>query len=202
HTLPNFTPTRTAAVPNPLGFAKDVYVVMKAFSTVPAKPDDKHPVSVRVLLNAVGGNVAKLPNIAAITNGLPPPPVFLASTTAFRDKIKSLLRGVNDYKTQSDQRLWYPDPSFETGGQKFNVFNLDPFVWFVHQRLGLSGYGFSLDDDVADVGADWATKLAVSIGGLNGLPNQVEWTTGAFYGPESTTATVNSNSPSQLFNLR
>jgi hypothetical protein len=153
-------------VPDPLKFAEYVYVVMKAMSTVPTKPDDKHPVSVQVLLNSIGGNVAKLPNIAFVDNGLPPPPVFQAITTDFRDRIKSILRGVNDYRVQTDQSLWYPDPSAGVGNPNFNAYNLDPFVWFVHKKLGLSGYGFSLDDDVADVGADWGTKLAVSIGGL------------------------------------
>ena len=40
-----------------------------------------------------------------------------------------------------------------TGGQDFNVFNLDPFIWFIHQQLGLSAYAFALDDDIGDVGA-------------------------------------------------
>ena len=50
-------------------------------------------------------------------------------------------------------RFMVPDPSTHTDGTDYNVFNLDPFVWFVHQKLGLSGYGFSFDDDVSDVGA-------------------------------------------------
>src|SRR5262249_998995 len=67
---------------------------------------------------------------------------------------------------------------------------LDPFVWFVHQQLGLSGYGFSLDDDAADIGAVYASQLGVSIAGLNGLPNHFEWTQAAQYGPVSGDATV------------
>jgi hypothetical protein len=71
-------------------------------------------------------------------------------------------------------------------------------VWFVHQRLGLSGYGFSLDDDAADIGANYATQLGISIGGLNGLPNQVEWSETAPYGPVSGMAQVLSLGPDTL----
>jgi hypothetical protein len=95
-------------------------------------------------------------------------------------------------------KQWYPDPrgvdvngTFHgTLGQNFNAYNLDPFVWLVHKKMGLSGYGFSLDDDAADISGNFATKLGVSIGGLNGLPNHFEWSDGAPYGPVSGTATI------------
>ena len=51
----------------------------------------------------------------------------------------------------------------ERGGQDFNVFNLDPFVWFVHVKLGFSGYGFSVDDDKADIGSDGQSQLQFTI---------------------------------------
>src|SRR5204862_3743715 len=67
-----------------------------------------------------------------------------------RDMIKSVLRGVTDFtkypdvvNNQGTHTSWYPDPSEPHGKQLFNVFNLDPFVWFVHVGLGFSGYGFS-----------------------------------------------------------
>ena len=44
---------------------------------------------------------------------------------------------------------WYPPPSKNMYNTGYNVYNLDPFVWFVHQKVGLSGYGFSFDDDVS-----------------------------------------------------
>src|SRR5262249_19179861 len=116
-----------------------------------------------------------------------------------RDKVKSVLRGVPDFidSKYSDQKLWYPAPSLtgkdtkqqvSTNGVDFkdasyNLYNLDPFVWFVHQQLGLSGYGFSLDDDVADVSGNGASNLAIGAGGLTGLPQKAEWTWGAEYGP-------------------
>jgi hypothetical protein len=112
----------------------------------------------------------------------------LAISATIRDMIKSTLRGVNDFTKFSEynnnnKQIWYPDPNFNRGGQTFNVYNLDPFVWFVHVELGFSGYGFSLDDDTADVGAGQATKLQLTVGGVDGLPNPNEWTIQAVYGP-------------------
>jgi hypothetical protein len=125
-----------------------------------------------------------------------------------RDLTKSLLRGVTNFNDvpqfnpDTGALQWYPDPSTPAGGQDFNVYNLDPFVRFVHQQLHLSGYGFSVDDDTADIGADGATQLEVSLGGLGGpgagLPNKAEWTAGAPFGPVSGTGTpVRSSSPTQ-----
>src|SRR5262245_10914118 len=59
----------------------------------------------------------------------------------------------------------------------------NPFVWFVHVKLGFSGYGFSLDDDTADVGAGGAPKLQLTVTGAGGLNNTNEWTIQAPYGP-------------------
>jgi hypothetical protein len=114
-----------------------------------------------------------------------------------RDKIKSILRGVSDFtkypeKIVKDGKLvqaWYPDPSIPTGGQPYNVFNLDPFVRFVHVNLGFSGYGFSLDDDTADVGADGASKLQLSVGGPTGLPVQSPWSNQVPFGPVTASGT-------------
>ena len=60
-----------------------------------------------------------------------------------RDMIKSVLRGVTDFTMfpdivddQGNHTVWYPDPKEKTGRQFLNVFNLDPFVWFVHVKLG------------------------------------------------------------------
>src|SRR6516165_2290460 len=44
----------------------------------------------------------------------------------------------------TSERLHPPDPKGHHGAQLFNVFNLDPFVWFVLVQLGFSGYGFSV----------------------------------------------------------
>lgn len=106
-----------------------------------------------------------------------------------RDMIKSVLRGVTDFTKFPDEIIdnkhtrWYPDPAEQTGNQGFNVFNLDPFVWFVHVKLGFSGYGFSVDDDTADIGAGGASELQLTVSGTGGLKNKNEWTIQAPYGP-------------------
>src|SRR5262249_4309225 len=43
-------------------------------------------------------------------------------------------------------------------------YNLDPYVWFVHVQLKQNGYGFSLDDDVANSSAI-ANSLQIAFGG-------------------------------------
>lgn len=108
-----------------------------------------------------------------------------------RDLIKSVLRGVTDFTEFPDDLspdgkthlVWYPDPSIPTGGQKFNVFNLDPFVWFVHVKMLFSGYGFSVDDDTANIGAGGANHIQFSIAGENGLKNKSEWSNQVPFGP-------------------
>jgi hypothetical protein len=110
-------------------------------------------------------------------------------TSMIRDMIKSVLRGVTDFTRYPDEVVgnkhtkWYPDPKEKTGGQEFNVFNLDPFVWFVHVQLGFSGYGFSVDDDTADVGAGGASQLQLTVTETGGLKNLNPWTIQAPYGP-------------------
>src|SRR5262249_8356508 len=41
-------------------------------------------------------------------------------------------------------------------------------VWFIHAKLGLSGYAFALDDDLGNVESHGTTHVNVSVGGLNG----------------------------------
>jgi hypothetical protein len=145
-----------------LAFAQNVYVVMSTMGLT-VKPGTANA-SIPLLGNIIGGNVgpAFLPN----QNG--------AIQSAITNQIKSALRGVPDFTSPlySNPSQWYPDPALKTGGQNFNVYNLDPFIWFIHQKLGLSAYAFGLDDDIGDVGAGGATQLDVSVGGLGGLPKQ------------------------------
>jgi hypothetical protein len=143
-------------------FAQNVYVVMATMGrTVKSRTTNT---AIPLLGNIIGGNVG---------------PAFLpdqnqAIQTAITDQIKSALRGVPDFTNPAyaNPSQWYPDPALKTGGQNFNVYNLDPFIWFIHQKLGLSAYAFGLDDDIGDVGAGGSTKLDVSVGGLGGLPKQ------------------------------
>ena len=143
-------------------FAQNVYVVMSTMGPT-VKPKTANA-AIPLLGNIIGGNVGPsfLPNQnAAIQN-------------AITNQIKSVLRGVPDFTNPqySNPSLWYPDPALKIGGQNFNVYNLDPFIWFIHEKLGLSAYAFGLDDDIGDVGAGGATQLDVSVGGLGGLPSQ------------------------------
>ena len=154
--------------------------MMNVMGTIPKMTN--LPTAFELLGNAIGGNVGFLPVQDDTING------------EVRDLIKSILRGVYDFRL-FDESDWYPDPKQPVGGQNFNVYNLDPFVWFVHRVLNLSGYGFSLDDDVADVEANYATTLAFSIsglgvGGVNPLKNTDEWANGAPFGTVSDQATI------------
>jgi hypothetical protein len=164
-----------------LNFARTVYEVMNVMSSTVA-PGVTFP-SVRLLANIIGANVAQLPNL-----NLSDPPTTNIKVIV-TNQIISLLRGVPDYTNPaySDPSQWYPNPVVPMGGQTFNVYNLDPFVWFVHEKLGLSGYGFSVDDDISFVGASGSTHVFVTVGGLGGLPNQSEWNGLAPYGPVKST---------------
>src|SRR5439155_621739 len=120
-----------------------------------------------------------------------------------RDLIKSVLRGVYDF-TQVPEAQWYPTPATWQGGQHFNVYNLDPYVWFVHRVLGLSGYGFSVDDDTADVSAAASNYTPVSqqvtpnnlqyvFSGLGTLTNTKEWFPSVNYGTVTWTGATIAN---------
>ncbi len=158
-------------------FSEVAYEVMRVMSTIPIPPAapgaQQPPASVSMLFNVIGCSTGQLKNINS------------AIDSTITNMVKSLLRGVpnflaDPYKSPS---TWYPDPSVPTGNLTFNAYNLDPFVWFVHEKLGLSGYGFSVDDDTSDVGAPGATSLQMAIGGVKGLTNQNEWTLVTPFGP-------------------
>jgi len=168
-------------------FAGNVYEVMSVFSTINPRKVPLLPGSMELIGNSIGGNVGFLPtsnyrddqgNIVALKN----------ISSDVRDILKSALRGVPDF-TQFSESLWYPDPATATGGQTYNIFNLDPYVWFVHIKAGLSGYGFSFDDDAADVGANSTSALSIAVGGLDGLYPQ-QWFASTPYGSVSSMATI------------
>ncbi len=144
-----------------LAFAQTVYMAMSAWSvSVPAGTANAwNP----LLANIIGGNVgpAFLPHTDA------------AARTALTNITKSVQRGVPDFTSPqyADQALWYPDPALATGGLTYNAFNLNPVVWFIHQKLGAIVYAFSLDDELGNVNAGGATNVAIDIGGLDGFAN-------------------------------
>ena len=88
-----------------------------------------------------------------------------------RNELKSLLRGVYDFNAVPDQSQWYPNPATPTPNATLNgsditfgIYNLDPYVWFVHRVLNNSSYGFSFDDDVANAQAA-SSSLEIAVGG-------------------------------------
>jgi hypothetical protein len=179
----------------PAEFSKKVFLVMASMNQIPKGPNPKAPYLNELMNNVVGGNMGFIFENGAKANV----PGAIISTVVIRDTLKSILRGVTDFTLHPERKPngdldWYPDPKIGKGGKKFNVFNLDPFVRFVHVDLGFSGYGFSLDDDTADVGAGQATRLLITVGGrppgdpgpVNGIirakTNPNEWTIQAPYG--------------------
>ena len=166
---------------NPYDFSQQVYLIMASMNQIGLPNNDS--VS-KFMQDVVGANMGFIfTNQAKLTDD------GKMVTAMIRDMIKSVLRGVWDFTKFPDKIengkhvVWYPDPKEHRGKQPFNVFNLDPFVWFVHVQLGFSGYGFSVDDDTADVGAGGASQLQLTVIDTGGLKNLNPWTIQAPYGP-------------------
>ncbi|MBL9172702.1 MAG: hypothetical protein JNL10_04135 [Verrucomicrobiales bacterium] len=169
---------------SPGDFSLKAYLVVGAMSQIATTQDIQTPPLLQRMNNVVGGNMGFIFDTDARRFS----PDGLAVSARIRDMIKSLLRGVSDFGAYPEfdtngHRIWYPNPSDPRGGLSFNAYNLDPFVWFVHVVLGFSGYGFSLDDDTADVGAGEATQFLLTVSGPGGLPNTNSWSIQAVYGP-------------------
>ena len=157
--LVNLSFTTAAEEAYALAFARSVYVAMSAWGV--SVPSGTANAWSPLLTNIIGGNTG---------------PAFLAHadtpvTTFLTDVTKSLQRGVPDFTSPlyADQALWYPDPALPAGGLSYNAFNLNPVVWFVHQKLGAIVYAFSLDDELGNVNAGGATDVRIDIGGLDGF---------------------------------
>jgi hypothetical protein len=167
---------------NPYEFAQQVYLVMASMNQIGHPNNDS---VTKFMQDIVGANMGFI-----FTNAAKKTDDAQTVIAVIRDKIKSVLRGVSDFTKYPDvvddkgnHLSWYPNPATPKGNQAFNVFNLDPFVWFVHVKLGFSGYGFSVDDDTADVGAGGATQLQLTVTGTKGLKRTTAWTIQAPYGP-------------------
>lgn len=178
--LVNFTFANTAQKTAALAFGETVFAVMAGWS-VSIKPNTPSPWN-PLLVNIIGGNLST----DYIQYGNTDIRTMLTNLS------KSALRGVPDFTSPlySNPATWYPDPSVATLGLKFNAYNLDPFVWFVHDKLGLTAYAFSLDDDIGNVEAGGSTNIDVAVGGLAGLNNKSPYSNTAQYGVVTTTATA------------
>ncbi|HEY7313353.1 MAG TPA: hypothetical protein VH643_28650 [Gemmataceae bacterium] len=184
-------------------FAGSVYEAMEAESAIPnyTAKNPLLPGAYSLVYTTLGTDTLDLPN----SNG-----GGSLVGTLVTNLIKSILRGVPDFTNPlySNPSQWYPNPSYDpktgepTGGQKFNVYNLDPYVWFVHTVLGLSGYGFSVDDDTSDVDASASpytpqnqqvlpNNLQFVFSGLKPTPfNQNEWFPSVPWGTVSDTGII------------
>jgi hypothetical protein len=179
-----FDPSKFVGEPDwhdPYQFSQQVYLIMASMNQIGQPNNDS--VS-KYMQDIVGANMGFI-----FTNEAKKSFDADEVTSMIRDMIKSVLRGVTDFTKFPDviengqHTVWYPNPTEGHGGQSFNVFNLDPFVRFVHVDLGFSGYGFSVDDDTGDVGAGGASQLQLSVTGTGGLKRTDPWTVQAPYGP-------------------
>ncbi|MBI1324798.1 DUF642 domain-containing protein [bacterium] len=184
-----------------LAFAGSVYAAMFAESQIPQFTVNNPimPAAMSLVYTTIGCDVTHIPNANDSNSQI---------EADVRDLIKSILRGVYDF-TKVPEAQWYPHPATWQGGQQFNVYNLDPYVWFVHEVLGLSGYGFSVDDDTSDVGA-YASNytpqmervnpnhLEIVFSGLGNLPNQKKWYGNAQYGMIQDIGTISNPTDSRL----
>ena len=178
----DFSADKLPAWHDPYEFSQQVYLVMASMNQIGHPNNDS--VS-KYMQDIVGANMGYI-----FTNAAKQTDEAQTVIAIIRDKIKSVLRGVSDFTKYPDtvdndgnHTTWYPDPKKQHGGRTFNVFNLDPFVWFVHVTLGFSGYGFSVDDDTGDIGAGGASQLRITVAGTGGLTNTNPWTIQAPYGP-------------------
>jgi hypothetical protein len=150
-----------------LDFSQTVYDVMSGFSLLSAPSYLSR--SALLLDYVIGGNIGTF-----ILQGQVLPDLRL---NQLRDGLKSVLRGVAnfdltpEFNPETNVQQWYPDPSVGTEGAmingapaNFGVYNLNPYVWFIHVKLGMSGYGFSLDDDTANA-QDASSSLQLAYGG-------------------------------------
>jgi hypothetical protein len=167
---------------DPYDFSQQVYLIMASMNQIGNYNNNSLS---KFMQDIVGANMGFI-----FTNGAKNTGDAQMVIAMIRDMIKSVLRGVSDFTKFPDivddhgkHLSWYPDPKEPHGGQPFNVFNLNPFVWFVHVRLGFSSYGFSVDDDTGNIGAGGASQLQVTVTGTGGLKNKNQWTNQAPYGP-------------------
>jgi hypothetical protein len=143
-------------------FSQLVWDVMNDFSTDPnLNPQLPLLPTSQLLQFIIGDNVADLPNLdkdqqQAITN-----------------QVILLMRGVPS--SSYSQSSWYPAPG-DPATAGVAKYNLNPFVWFVHNPNNWDGqriyaYAYSVDDAYGNILVDNASQLLVTIDGPDGLIN-------------------------------
>jgi len=203
---------------NALQFAQTVYDTIQTMSLL-VNPETVASRSASLLAYVIGGNTGSF----VINQGFKPitgrDTLLPDQRTALqlRDEIKSLLRGVYNFNAIPDQSQWYPNPATPTSNAtlngtaiKFGIYNLDPYVWFVHDVLHNSSYGFSFDDDVANAQAASST-LQIAVGGNaytapippapnNNLPNHEAFAPWAQWGTQQSQGYIDTTSPPAITN--
>jgi hypothetical protein len=143
-------------------FSAVVWAVMNEFSADPNLDFNKPLLPTSQFLQFIlGDNVADLPGLTK------------EQQQAITDQVILLMRGVpnGDYSPT----LWYPAPGNpETTG--LAKYNLNPFVWFVHNPGNWYGqriyaYAYSVDDAFGNILIPNTSQLLVTIGGPTGLKN-------------------------------
>jgi hypothetical protein len=192
------------AQPTAIKFAAVVYDTLLAFGNLQSQGVYLSP-SEQAVSNVIGCSTGGLEQVI---------PLPQARVTQLTNEVISLMRGVYSFKDvpqfnpDTNALQWYPDPSVGTSGAfingskaMFGVYNLNPFVWFVHVKLHMSGYGFSVDDNISDVGAPGATTLQLAIGGTSGLTKSNvddQWSGGAPFGVVTGSGMVDSSTNKRI----
>jgi hypothetical protein len=139
-----------------------VWDVMNDFSTDPnLSPSSPLLPTSQLLQFILGDNVRDLP-------GQSP-----QQAQEITDMVSLLMRGIpnNSY----NKSLWYPAPG-DPKSDGVAKYNLNPFVWFVHDPNNWDGqriyaYAYSVDDEFGNILVPNTSQLLVTIGGPNGLEN-------------------------------
>lgn len=201
-----------------LQFAQTVYDTMQTMSLL-VNPTTVASRSASLLAYVIGGNTGSFVINEEFFSQTGRHTLLPNERTArqLRDQIKSLLRGVYSFNAIPDQSEWYPNPATPTEGATLNgaavtfgIYNLDPYVWFVHDVLHNSSYGFSFDDDVANAQAASST-LQIAVGGnaytaptpsapYNYLPNREAFAPWAQWGTQHSEGFIDTTSPAAIEN--
>lgn len=205
---------------NALQFAQTVYDTMQTMSLL-VNPKTVASRSASLLAYVIGGNTGSFVINDAFFDQTGRRTLLPNERTArqLRDQIKSLLRGVYSFNAIPDQSQWYPNPATPTpnatlngAAVTFGIYNLDPYVWFVHDVLHNSSYGFSFDDDVANAQAASST-LQIAVGGnaytapipsapYNYLPNREAFAPWAQWGTQQSEGYIDTTSPAAKENAK
>ncbi|MCF6764411.1 hypothetical protein L3V82_01415 [Thiotrichales bacterium 19S3-7] len=94
------------------------------------------------------------------------PPDWKYITTTIGDKVIGLLRGIPT--KNGDHSKLFPDYD--------SIYNLNPYVTFIHKKLAMQIYAFSIDDSIGNLQFPNYNGIQIDVGGTESLPNQNPYT--------------------------